>query len=150
MKKKSLFFGLLIVVLSMLALVACPPPHPPAQQTVVAPPVVPKTGLVLDGAYNYTVVKGDTLSDIAAKSYGGSNMYFFALISLANPELIGHPDLIEPGMDLIVPQLEPNIDSDSASAMVRDEMHKHADLYERELKPNAATKLRQEATKISK
>lgn len=52
----------------------------------------------------HVVVSGDTLSGIAKKHYGDAGKYM--VIYKANKELIGdNPDLIQPGMDLIIPEL---------------------------------------------
>ena len=52
----------------------------------------------------HVVVSGDTLSGIAKKYYDDAGKYM--VIYKANKELIGdNPDLIQPGMDLIIPEL---------------------------------------------
>ena len=52
----------------------------------------------------HIVVSGDTLSGIAKKYYADAGKYM--VIYKANKELIGdNPDLIKPGMDLIIPEL---------------------------------------------
>ncbi len=52
----------------------------------------------------HVVVSGDTLSGIAKKYYDDAGKYL--VIYEANKELIGDsPDLIQPGMDLIIPEL---------------------------------------------
>jgi len=149
--KKNAIVTLLIVVLSILVIAGCdtnkgikPPTEPP-------PPTNQQPqGLVLDGAANYTVVKGDTLADIAAKRYGGSNMYFFPLIRLANANAVPDPDVIEVGTPLAIPDLQKNLDNPGANALVRADMLAIADRYERQSKPNAAKTLRNLATRISK
>lgn len=52
----------------------------------------------------HVVVSGDTLSGIAKKYYDDAGKYM--VIYKANKELIGdNPDLIQLGMDLIIPEL---------------------------------------------
>jgi nucleoid-associated protein YgaU len=52
----------------------------------------------------HVVVSGDTLSGIAKKYYDDAGKYM--VIYKANKELIGdNPDLIQPGMDLVIPEL---------------------------------------------
>ncbi len=52
----------------------------------------------------HVVVSGDTLSGIAKKYYDDAGKYM--VIYKANKELIGdNPDLIKPGMDLVIPEL---------------------------------------------
>jgi hypothetical protein len=65
--------------------------------------------LILDGAQKYTVEKNDTPSRIAVKFYGRDNGYFFPLIIMASSDVILDPDLIEVGMDLVVPDLQKNL-----------------------------------------
>jgi len=123
---------------------APPPPPPPP------PPEVIEEGLVLDGAGSHTVAAGDTLADIAAARYGGSNMYFFPLIRLANAGAVPNADVIEVGTNLVIPNLQRNLDSVGANALIRVDMLNTAAQYEREEKPNAAATLRNLATRLSK
>jgi len=52
----------------------------------------------------HVVVSGDTLSGIAKKYYDDAGKYM--VIYKANKNLIGdNPDLIKPGMDLVIPEL---------------------------------------------
>jgi LysM repeat protein len=149
--KKNVVLSLLIIALSILVLIGCPPP-PPKPEPVPAP--APKTeqpqGLILDGAAKHTVVKGDTLADIAATRYGRSNMYFFPLIRLANAGAVSDPDVIEVGTNLVIPDLQRNLDSAPANALIRADMLSIAGQYERQSKPNAAATLRNLATRISR
>jgi LysM repeat protein len=151
--KKNTILGLLIIALSILVLAGCVEPKPkPDEPPPPPPPTTTETpeGLVLDGAANHTVASGDTLSDIAAKRYGGSNMYFFPLIRLANAGTVPDPDVIEVGTNLVIPDLQRNLDSVSANVLVRADMLAIAGQYERQGKPNAAATLRNLALRISK
>jgi nucleoid-associated protein YgaU len=52
----------------------------------------------------HVVVSGDTLSDIAAKSYGNANKWY--AIYEANKDVIGdNPNLIQIGQELVIPEL---------------------------------------------
>jgi nucleoid-associated protein YgaU len=52
----------------------------------------------------HTVVKGDTLSAISKKYYDDAGKYM--KIYEANKDVIGaNPDLIKPGMELVIPKL---------------------------------------------
>jgi hypothetical protein len=68
--------------------------------------------LNMDGAERYIVKEGDTLTKIARTKYGRGNAFFFPLIMAASKSQktvdIGDPDLIEPGMELIIPNLDAN------------------------------------------
>ena len=50
----------------------------------------------------YVVVKGDSLSKIAAREYGDANKW--RTIYEANTDLIKNPDLIYPGQELKIPR----------------------------------------------
>jgi hypothetical protein len=73
--------------------------------------------LILDGAEKYTVESGDTLSAIAREKYP-SGMYY-PIIMLASSDVVLDPDLIEPGMELTVPNLQKNLDSPKAKANIK-------------------------------
>jgi len=143
---------LILVAVCFLGFVACPPPKPPPVRNELPPPPPPPpvdVGLVLDGAGSHTVAAGDTLADIAASRYGGSNMYFFPLIRLANASAVPNADVIEVGTNLVIPNLQRNLDSVGANALVRADMLNIAAQYDREEKPNAAATLRRLATRLS-
>jgi hypothetical protein len=164
MMKKNFVFGLFIIVLSIMAIIACggtPPPEKepaPAQAltSTPAPASTPTTpppsaaGIVFDGSSNYIVVKGDTLSDIAARKYGGSNMFFFPLIRLANANVVPDPDVIEVNTSLVIPDLQRNLNNVGANALIREDMLATAAQYDRQGQPKAAAILRNLAARLSK
>ena len=135
---KKIIFGLFIIALSIPVLISCGTAPEPAS----APTAQQARELILDGATNYTVVRGDTLADIAARRYGGSNMYFFPLIRLANAGIIPDPDVIEVGMNLVIPDLQRNLNNDGSKAVLKADMLSIAGQYERQSKPRAAATLR--------
>ena len=147
---KKLVFGLLIVALSIFVFAACGTAPAPKPAPAPAPTVERPQGLDLTGAANYTVVRGDTLADIAASKYGGSNMYFFPLIRLANANAVPDPDEIEVGTNLVIPDLQRNLDNPVANGLVRVDMLAIAGQYENQGKPNAAQTLRNLATRLSR
>jgi Tfp pilus assembly protein FimV len=143
--KKNYLFGLLIIALSVLVVVGCgtaPAPAPAAAAPAPAPVVEQPQGLVLDGAANYTVARGDTLADIAASRYGGSNMYYFPLIRLANARAVPNPDAIEVGTNLVIPNLQRNLSNAGAMQLIRQDMRAIAAQYDNQGKPKAAATLR--------
>jgi LysM repeat protein len=149
--KKIYLLNLAIVAAGILALTGCPPPPPPPPPPV--DPIVTPTqteGIVLDGASNYTVVKGDTLSDIAGRRYGSGNMLYFPLIRLANAGTVKDPDVIEPGTKLVIPDLQRNLNSAGAKAAIRQDMLATAQQYERKEKPKAAAALKNLAAQLAK
>jgi hypothetical protein len=90
-----------------------------------------ESSIILEGAKNYSVVKGDTLSSIAIKSYGSKNGFFFPLIMLASQDVILDPDLIEVGMALSIPDLERNLADAKARAAIKSFLKDIAAVYER-------------------
>jgi hypothetical protein len=89
-----------------------------------------RSGIILDGATYYVVARGDTLSKIALKHYGAGNGYFFPLIMLASSDVVLDPDLIEPGMQLTVPDLQANLDDPAARGHVKNFLVDIASVYE--------------------
>ncbi|MDR0447362.1 MAG: LysM peptidoglycan-binding domain-containing protein [Treponema sp.] len=154
--KKIAAFGLLIVFLGIFMVVGCggnpPPPKPatpqPAQPTQTsqpaqpAPMIVQPGSLILDGATNHTVVRGDTISKIAAARYGGSNMYYYALIWHANINVVPDPDVIKVRTNLIIPDLQRNLNNDGAKATIKADLLSFADEYSRRGIPATAERLR--------
>jgi phage tail protein X len=63
-------------------------------------------------------VWGDTLSKIALRYYGKGNGYYYPLVLLGNPGITVNPDLIIPGTQLKIPDLQRNLDN----AAVRTEL----------------------------
>jgi len=122
---------------------AAPPPPPPTQAP--APTTVRPTDLILDGAGTYTVVRGDTLSNISRRKY--QNGFYYPLIMMASPlawsnlGLVQDQDLIEPGMDLTIPELQPNLNDARARASMRRFFLEIADITDR-IRPPDATGLR--------
>ena len=85
--------------------------------------------LDLTGAKEYVVVKGDTLSQITKQFYGSltgvgdagpNNGYYFPVIMLASGNKIVDPDLIEPGLKLLIPDLKKNLGIPSAHKAIKD------------------------------
>jgi LysM repeat protein len=148
--RKNIVFGLLVIAISFLVF-ACVSDPPPKPEPVVPPPTTQpqvQTGLVLDGATNYTVVSGDTLSEIAARRYGGDNMFFFPLIRLANAAAVSDPDVIEVGTTLVIPDLQRNRNDAGARALMKQDMNSIAGQYERQGKPGSASRLRNLANSL--
>ncbi|MCL2801614.1 MAG: LysM peptidoglycan-binding domain-containing protein [Treponema sp.] len=120
----------------------------PTPAPTPTPAAAPTQGIVLEGARNYTVQSGDTLSSIAARIYGESNMFYFPLIRLANSSVVTDPDRIEPGTVLVIPNLPPNLNSDGAKAQMRADMLNTAARYDRQNMPQSAAELRRLAGRL--
>jgi hypothetical protein len=123
----------MVIVFLFAACVAPPPPAPaPAPQPVdePAPPPPPppppppapaaRTTLILDGARNHTVKSGDTLVEIAKQYYNDG--HYYPVIHLANNHLIEDADWIEPGTELIIPDLPRNLNDSGARAVVKQSL----------------------------
>jgi hypothetical protein len=85
--------------------------------------------LILEGATNYTVVKGDTLSQIASSKFGKGNGYYFPVIMLASHETVEDPDIIEIGDKLTIPDLQKNLDNPRARTNIKEYLKEIAELY---------------------
>ena len=99
-----------------------------------------RSKLDLTGARNYTVVKGDTLSEITRAQYGNltgvgnagkRNGFYFPVIILASDANIADPDLIEPGMQLRIPDLRRNLDNSETRKAIKDCLQDIAGVYSR-------------------
>jgi hypothetical protein len=85
--------------------------------------------LILDGAETYTVKAGDTLTKIAKAKWVNDSPYYFPVFILASHEYISDPDLIEPGMLLVIPDLTANLNSPKARASIKAFLKDIADVY---------------------
>jgi nucleoid-associated protein YgaU len=100
-----------------------------------------RSKIILDGAKKYRVVRGDTLSKIALANYGAPNNYgyFFPLIMMASPEAgVGDPELIEPGMELTIPDLQKNLNNAEARAAIKTFLLDIAKIYDNINKAHSA------------
>lgn len=104
--------------------------------------------LITDGASNYIVKEGDTLSDIARNFYGTDKAYYFPLIMLASKDVVLDPDLIEPKMQLIIPDFVANTTKESTKPRIKSYFKDIADVY-RKKGTSVAKRTRQELLKIS-
>ena len=109
----------------------------PAPQPTTQSPLV--NGLILNGASNYTIRSGDTLSAIARGQY--NNGFLFPLIDMANDVVVDY-DLIYPDDVLIIPNLEANRNDARARANFRDYLRTVADSEVRRNRPDTANGLR--------
>jgi len=116
--KKAVLIGAL--VLSVLTVFACKSSPKPKSAEDEFEDLYARyyDDLVLEGAETYTVVKGDTLSHIAAESKYRSGFYY-PIIMLASRDVVADIDRIEPGMKLIMPNLQKNLDDPRARASIK-------------------------------
>ena len=96
------------------------------------------SGIVnLDGAENYTVKQGDTLTSIAKAKYGEDNGYYFPLIMVAS-ENVSDPELITPGAKLVIPDYNANINDKEQAAKLKPYFKDIAGVYKQKKTPGAA------------
>ena len=102
--------------------------------------------LDLSGAQDYTVVSGDTLSQITRKYYGSltdvgdagpNNGFYFPVIMLASDSHIVDPDFIEPGMNMKIPDLKKNLANAGSRKAIKDCLNDVAYVYNK--KGNTST-----------
>jgi nucleoid-associated protein YgaU len=134
-----------------------PTPEPAVSQPTPAPaptPVVEELvpvydeyegDLILEGATRYLVKQGDTLSEISAATYGYGRGIYFPIIMLASRSLVQDPDLIEPGMNLTIPDLQRNLDNQNTRERIKSYLLEIAAVYARRAKPGYSAELQQAA-----
>ena len=144
--KKLLF--ILLIASTLIGLSCKTPPQPAASQEASKPVVIEgevtqtkvndaltqiydvyRTKLDFTGAKDYTVVRGDTLSQITRNNYGSltgvgeagpNNGFYFPVIMLASGSTIVDPDLIEPGMNMKIVDLKKNLDNPVSRKAIKD------------------------------
>ena len=77
-----------------------------------------RTGLDLRGADKYTVVSGDSLSQISRAKYDDSR--YFPVIMLASSDVVLDKDKIEIGDILTVPDLQRNLNNPRAKLNIKN------------------------------
>lgn len=102
--------------------------------------------LILDGAETYIVVKGDALNKIARKRYHDG--FYYPVIMLASSDVVLDPDKIEPGMELIIPDLQKNLEDATARASIKEFLIKISAIEEERGRSNTAMGLHQLAEKL--
>ena len=88
-----------------------------------------RSDLIMDGAKEYTVKSGDTLSRIAISNFGSGHGFYFPVIMLASKGIVSDPDLIEPGMILTIPDLERNLNDSTARSRIKSFLLDISDVY---------------------
>jgi LysM repeat protein len=132
---------LLTAALTVSGMISCATTKPAVEEPK---PVVPETvqeafdysqdNLIIDGsAKSYTVRRGDTLSSIAKRMWGQERGYYFPVIMLASRQsaAIDDPDVIEPGMQLTIPNLDVNLANDRARAAIKNYLKDVSGIYTR-------------------
>lgn len=89
------------------------------------------SNIIMDDSTSYVVQSGDTLSKISVDAYGSGKGYYFPLIMLASRETVADPDLIAPGMELTIPNLEANLRDEKAKDTMKTFFKEVAGIYER-------------------
>ena len=97
--------------------------------------------LILDDAGTYIVKSGDTLAHIARNS-DYHNGFYYPIIMLASRDVVLDPDKIEPGMELIIPNLEKNLDNPRAKANIKDFLGEIAKIEDNRTRADTAKGMR--------
>jgi hypothetical protein len=150
---KNLFYVMAILLTAVFAMSCASTTPSPAPSPAPAPAPQQETfeqvyqtytdALILDGATNYTVVRGDTLSGITEARYGENNLYYFPLVMLASQAAgVSDPDLIIPGMNLTIPDLQRNLSDPGSRNKIKSFLNEIAGVYDRKNKTVPAQKLR--------
>ena len=100
--------------------------------------------LDMTGSKDYTVVRGDSLTQITRSNYssltdvgtaGAGNGFYFPLLMMASDSKIVDPDLIEPGMVLKIVDLKKNLANPVARKAIKDCLIDVAYVYNKKGKP---------------
>ena len=139
--KKAFLIG--VLVLSALAVFACKSQPKPKSTDDELKDLYARhsNDLILDGAKTYTVVSGDTLSQIARRSEYRDGFYY-PIILLASRDVVVDVDKIEPGMILILPDLQRNLDDPKARANIKQFLLEVAKIEDDRDRPQTAEGLR--------
>jgi hypothetical protein len=109
------------------------------QQTAISP-ANSRNGLDLTDAQEYYVVRGDTISEITRRYYGGltdvgeagtRNGFYFPIIVLGSDEVIMDPDLIEIDMELTIVDLKRNLANPTSRQAIINSLNDAARIYDR-------------------
>jgi hypothetical protein len=144
MKKPIFLVLILVAVLFAISCKSTPPPPAEAEpeQTVedqhdintqYSNAYATVRPIILEGAKKYTVKKNDRFVQISRQHYQQGrtqNAYFFPLIMAASEDIeIVDPDLIEPGMELTVPDLRANLADPEIRARIKTLLYEVAKIY---------------------
>jgi len=102
--------------------------------------------LILDGAQKYTVKSGDSLSKISNELYGDG--YYYPVIMLASKEVVLDQDKIQPGMNLVVPDLKKNLDNPKSKTSIKGVIRDCAKIEDDRGRKDTAKGLRDHAAKL--
>jgi LysM repeat protein len=125
-----------------------PSPAPVSGQEREVPPPTATSNIILDSAQTHRIVWGDTLSKIAVQYYGRENGYYYPLIILGNPGVTTNPDLILPGTQFKIPNLQRNLDSGAARAELKTYMEELIVFYDQKPDRVMSANLRSLADKL--
>jgi nucleoid-associated protein YgaU len=102
--------------------------------------------LILTGSTTHTVARGDTLANIARNVYGDG--FYYPIILLASSNVVLDPDNLEPGMQLIIPDLQRNLNNTRARASIKSFLMEIADVEESRNRIPTANGIRQHANAL--
>ena len=146
---KKLLFITVTLMVSMMFFAACAtvgevmPPQNPTEQAFHDIYQRYRSDLILTGSTSHVVARGDTLANIARNVYGDGLWY--PIIMLASSNVVLDPDSIEPGMQLIIPDLQRNLNNARARASIKSFLMEIADIEEGRNRTPTARGIRQRA-----
>jgi len=143
MKKIALF---LVLAVSVMLAVSCKSSQRVTDDTFRAIYNKYYDDLILEGAKEYTVKSGDTLAQISNTLYGDG--YYYPVIMLASKNVVLDQDRIRPGMTLVVPVLQTNLDRPQSRAAVKGVLLDCAKIEDSRGRKNTAAGLRDHADKL--
>jgi Tfp pilus assembly protein FimV len=143
MKKIALF---LVLAVSVMLAVSCKSSQRVTDDTFRAIYNKYYDDLILEGAKEYTVKSGDTLAQISNTLYGDG--YYYPVIMLASKNVVLDQDRIRPGMTLVVPVLQTNLDRPQSRAAVKGVLLDCAKIEDNRGRKNTAAGLRDHADKL--
>ena len=94
----------------------------------------------LTNAQQYTVQAGDSLSEITRRFYGNltnvgnaglNNGFYFPILMAASNHVVVDPDLIEPGMRIVIPDLQRNLSNSSSRRAIKECLLDVSHIYNR-------------------
>ncbi|MCL2271696.1 MAG: LysM peptidoglycan-binding domain-containing protein [Treponema sp.] len=145
--RKAVSILVLVAAVSLLMVSSCKStPKQVTDETFRAMYQLWYSGLILEGAQKYTVKSGDRMVDISRSFYG--DPYFYPVIMLASRDVVVDPYKIEPGMELVVPDLQRNLNSVTAKASIKGVINDCARIEDQRGYPDTAAGLREHAGRI--
>ena len=142
--RRTVFFAVLVVCMAFVF--ACKSQPKTTEEALKSIYDRYKKDLILDGAEKYTVESGDNLSAISRAKYDSG--FYFPVIMLASSDVVQDYDLIEPGMELTIPDLQKNLENPRARKNIKNYLIDVAKIEEDRERPENAKGFRDLANSL--